>query len=185
MHVLRLLRIFIPLLIVAAIVAGTILVLTSRSELKRSHQQVESTFTQLRAQLDERYQKLSDANQAVIDVPGPLHELVADVTTAYANWKDFGSDGGVTAEVDAANKLESLGRRLVQAARKAPRLADNKAALALVNAFAALPAPSAARRFDAMVDHFEQERNRPARKIAAQILGYDSIPTYDAAAPAP
>jgi hypothetical protein len=40
--------------------------------------------------------------------------------------------------------------------------------------------PAAAKPFDDAVDHFERERNRPARKVAARILGYDSIPTYDA-----
>ena len=186
MHMLRLLRIFIPLLIVAAIVAGTVLVLTSRSELQRSHKQVESTWAPLRHQLDTRFASLDAANSEVSTVPGPLHEVVTDVSTAYAEWTDLEQPGGggVTAEVNAANKLESLGRRLVQAARKAPRLAGNVAALAKVNAFAALTAPSAASRFDDAVDHFERERNRPARRIAARILGYDSIPTYVPPTPA-
>ena len=185
MHVLRLLRTFIPLLIVAAIVAGTVLVLTSRAELKRSHRQVESTWTKLHTQLDERYTKLAAANSAVKQVPGPLHEVVTDVTTAYTIWTDLEvNNGSITAEVNAANRLESLGRRLVQAARNAPRLKGNASALAAVEAFAALPAPSDARGFDSSVDHFERERNRPARKLAAQILGYDSIPTYDATSPA-
>ena len=183
MHVLRLLRIFIPLLIVAAIVAGTVLVITSRSELQRSHKQVESTWTPLRRQLDGRYTNLSTATAAVGKVPGPLHQIVAGVDTAYAEWTDLESSGGsVTSEVNAANKLESLGRRLVQAARQAPRLKGNAPALAAIDGFAKLAVPTDAKQFDDAVAHFERERNRPARKVAARILGYDSIPTYDAAA---
>ena len=44
MRVLRSLRIFIPLLLVAAIIAGIVVVLTSRNELQTSRREVENTF---------------------------------------------------------------------------------------------------------------------------------------------
>ena len=184
MHVLRLLRIFIPLLIVAAIVAGAVLVFTSRSELQRSHRAVETSWTPLRHELDTRFKSLKAANLLVSTVPGPLHAVVADVGVAYTEWTVLeDSDSGVTTEVKSANKLEALGRRLVQAARKAPRLSGNAPALAAIAAFASLKAPAAASRFDDAVDHFERERNRPARKVAARILGYNAIPAYDIPTP--
>ncbi len=49
MHFLRLLRIFIPLLIIAAIVAGFIVVLSSRSELQSSRRTVDEAWSQLQA----------------------------------------------------------------------------------------------------------------------------------------
>jgi hypothetical protein len=180
MHVLRLLRIFIPLLLVAAIVAGVVLVLTSRSDLQKSRKQVDTAWVPLRNALDGRYRTLAAANNAVNSVPGPLHQLVEQVSAAYGDWQHLEShSGSLTSEVVSANDLESLGRRLVLAARAAPRVIANPAALAKVNAYAALtPSPEGA-RFDATVSSFEKARNRPARTIAARILGYGSIPAYD------
>ena len=184
MHVLRLLRIFIPLLLVAAIVAGTVLVLTSRSELQQSRKDVDVAWSPLRSQLDDRYRTLTAANRVVRDVPGPLHQIVTQVAAAYAGWHTLeANNGSVTAEVSAANTLESLGRRLVQAAGSARRLADNAAARATIAAYAALSPPDAVGTFNAAVAHFEKERNRPARRLAARILGYSSIPAYETTSP--
>jgi len=180
MYVLRLLRIFVPLLIVAAIVAGSVLVLTARSDLQRSRKQVDSAWAPLRTLLDRRYLTLASANDKLQSVPGPVHQLVEQVSDAYGTWRSLEEhNGSVTAEVVAANDLESLGRRLVLAARATPRLAGDAVALAPANAFAALTPPAAAGHFDATVHSFEQARNRPARSLAARILGYGSIPTYD------
>ena len=96
-----------------------------------------------------------------------------------ANWRNLESnDGSVAAQVTAANQLEALGRRLVVAARAAPRL-TGKPALASVCAYASSAPPDAA-PFEAAVSHYERERNRPARRLAAGILGYKSVPAYDA-----
>ncbi len=180
MYVLRLLRIFVPLLVVAAIVAGSVLVLTARSDLQRSRQRVDGAWAPLRTLLDRRYLTLLSANDRLQSVPGPLHQLVEQVSAAYGTWHSLERhNGSVTAEVVAANDLESLGRRLVLAARATPRLAGDTAALAPTNALAALTPPTAAEHFDAAVDSFEQARSRPARSLAARILGYGSIPTYD------
>jgi hypothetical protein len=181
MHVLRLLRIFIPLLLVAAIVAGIVVVMTSRNELKQSHDQVESTWIPLRNALDQRYTALARARDAVQSVPGPVKEVAAQVTSAYDNWRKHG--GSVSSQVSNANDLESLGRRLVVVSRAAPRLQGQTAALNAVNAFAALKPPTASTNFDDAVANFEHERHRPARTLAARILGYGEIPTYYSPAP--
>lgn len=183
MHFLRLLRIFIPLLIIAAIAAGVVVVVTSRSELQSARRRVERAWKPLRTSLDSRYGTLETADNAVRDVPGPLHQLVVQVERANADWRDLESSGAsVTSQVTRANQLEALGRRLVRAANAAPRLAGNTAALGAVNAYAALGAPSASvtKPFQDAVDHYERERNRPAPRIAAGILGYDAIPAFDA-----
>jgi hypothetical protein len=181
MHLLRLLRIFIPLLLVAAIVAGGVVVSTSRSDLQRSRKQVDDAWSQLRDDLDARYRTLAVANDAVRVIPGPLHELVGQVSAAYGNWQNLERHGSsVSSEVVAANDLEALGRRLVLAARAAPRLVGNPPAQGSVDAFAQRKVPKTAVSFDAAVDSFERARNRPARSLAARILGYTSIPAYDA-----
>ena len=180
MLVLRILRIFVPLLLVAAIVAGTVLVLTSRSDLRRSRHAVEDAWPPLRGALDTRYKVLSVADDAVKSVPGPLHQIVTDVEAAYASWRSLEQhDASVASEVAAANDLESLGRQLVAAARVAPRLSGNTAALAEIGAYDKLAPPPSAAAFDAAVTRFERDRNRPAHSLAARVLGYDSIPALD------
>ena len=184
MRFLRLLRIFIPLLIVAALVAGVIVVLSSRSELQSSRRQVNEAWSLLEAQLDTRFDKLKAGSDAVRSIPGPLHPIVVQLDSAERKWRDLRTNGGsIAAQVTAANNLEALGRRLVQAARAAHRLRD-KPALATVNAFAADPSPRAAPVFENAVTRYERERNRPARRLAADILGYKSVPSYDASASA-
>ena len=179
MRVLRSLRIFIPLLLVAAIVAGIVVVLTSRNSLKSSRAEGESTWEPLQTGLDQRYAKLEAANNAVKTVPGPLHAISTKVTAAYNDWGRLErTNASVAAQVTAANNLEALGRRLVLAARAAPRLTGQTAALAAMTAYAAQGAPAAANPYNDAVAHFERERTRPAKSIAAEILGYDSIPTY-------
>ena len=181
MRVLRLLRIFIPLLLIAAVVAGIVVVMTSRSSLKKSHQDVETAWVPLRAALDARYRTLDDARSRVAGVPGPVKQVAAEVTTAYDNWKRH--SGSLSAQVTNANNLESLGRRLVVVSRAAPRLQGKTAELGAVNAFAALKPPGESAAFDSAVAHFEDERHRPARTLAARILGYGEIPTYYSTAP--
>ena len=181
MRFLRWLRIFIPLLVIAAIVAGVIVVLTSRSELQSARRQVNTTWRSLRAELNTRYQVLAAADAAVKDVPGPLHRIVVQVEAAAKEWSDLRDNGGsVAKQVTAANKLEALGRRLVQAARAAPRL-RGKTELGTINTYASSPPPRhTVAPFEEAVSRYERERNRPARRLAASILGYDSVPAYDA-----
>ena len=123
MHFLRLLRIFIPLLLVAAIVAGIVVVLTSRNELQSSRREVEDTWTPLRAISTGATRRSRLPTSAVKTVPGPLHAISTKVTSAYTDWGRLEQkNGSVSSEVNAANNLESLGRRLVLAALAAPRL---------------------------------------------------------------
>lgn len=181
MRVRRLLRIFIPLLVLAAIVAGVVVVLSSRAELQSARRRVDAAWEPLRDALDTRYDKLAEAADAVRATPGPLHQLVIQIDRANVEWKNLGTNGGsVAAQVTAANDLEGLGRRFVLAALATPRLAGNEPALAAVTAYASQKPPAVATRFGTAVSRYERERDRPARRLAATILGYKSVPTYDA-----
>jgi hypothetical protein len=181
MPVLRWLRIFVPLLLVAVLVAGTVLVFTSRSDLQSSRRRVDDSWSPLRTALDSRYLTLRTANDAVKNTPGPLKQIAAQVASDYKHWRDLEEhdSGNVAAAVEAANALEAGGRRLVRAARVAPRLQSDQAALSAVDAFAARPIPEPAGAFDDAVHEFEKLRARPSYTLAARILGYDAIPDFD------
>jgi hypothetical protein len=184
MSVLRWLRIFVPLLLVAVLVAGTVLVLTSRSELRDSRSQVDREWDALDRDLDARYDALHRAKEKVKDTPGPLAQIVKDVTSAYAHWTDLERHPrDVADEVAAANQLEAAGRRLVVAANAAPRLEGDEDALAAVDHFAALRLPERTERFNESVAEFEDLRSRPSYTLAARILGYDAIPDLDTGGP--
>ena len=50
-----------------------------------------------------------------------------------------------------------------------------------INTYASSPPPrDAIAPFEEAVTRYERERNRPARGLAASILGYKSVPAYDA-----
>ena len=183
MSVLRWLRIFLPLLLVAVLIAAVVLVFSSRNDLRDARGRVDSAWVPLHRQLDSRYNVLHTAFAAnsVKTVPGPLHLIVQTVANAYQHWRDLEThDGSVAAEVAAANDLEAAGRRLVLAAHQAPRLKGNQTALANFDAYDAQPTPSAAKQFDDEVARFEKVRSRPVNRLAARVLGYDAIPGYDA-----
>jgi len=181
MPVLRWLRIFVPLLLVAVLVAGTVLVFTSRSDLQTSRRRVDDAWQPLSRSLADRYGALHTAYTAVNETPGPLKQIVHDVSSDYAHWRDLEEHdpSNVAAAVEAANALEADGRRLVRAARVAPRLEGDETALSRVDAYAARPLPESAAAFDEAVDQFEKLRARPSYTLAARILGYDAIPDFD------
>jgi hypothetical protein len=183
MPVLRWLRIFVPLLLVAVLVAGVVLVFSSRSDLKDARGRVDAAWEPLHTQLDSRYDVLHTAftYDPIKTVPGPFHSIVRQAANSYQHWRDLEShNGSVGAEVQAANDLEAAARRLVYAAHQAPRLKGNQAALDKVDAYNAQRIPSTAGDFEIQVARFEKVRSRPVNQLAARVLGYDAIPNYDA-----
>jgi hypothetical protein len=183
MPVLRWLRIFVPLLLVAVLVAAVVLVFSSRSDLRSERGRVDKQWVPLRKQLDSRYDVLHNAftDDGIRTVPGPFHAIVQNVAFAYQHWRDLEThDGSTASEVQAANDLEAAGRRLAYAAHQAPRLKGNQSVLSKVDAFASQATPTRAKRFEEEVTKFEKVRNRPVNRLAARVLGYDAIPGYDA-----
>ena len=85
MHVLRVVRVLLPVLIVAAVVAAGIVGAerTPRSpegQTQRRHVVVDAVA----AQLDQRYVLLADVDDKLRPIPGPIHTLVGDVDAALA-----------------------------------------------------------------------------------------------------
>jgi hypothetical protein len=185
MSMLRWLRVFVPVLLVALIVAGVVLVFSSRNDLRNARARVDAAWNPLQKQLDSRYDVLhaAFANDAIRTLPGPFHTIATQVALAYQHWRDLEQhQGTVAAEVAAANDLEAAGRRFVNAAQQAPRLKGNQAALALVDAYAnnTLRNAQQVKDFESQVARFQKLRDRPANRLAARVLGYSSIPDYDA-----
>jgi len=183
MPVLRWLRIFVPLLLVAVLVAAVVLVFSSRSDLKDARGRVDAAWVPLQQDLGSRYDVLHVAftDDSIKSVSGPFHSIVRQTANSYQHWRDLvAHNGSVAAEVQAANDLEAAGRRLAYAAHQAPRLKGNQPALAKVDAYTAQSIPSTAAKFEIQVARFEKIRSRPVNQLAARVLGYDAIPDYDA-----
>jgi len=183
MPVLRWLRIFVPLLLVAVLVAAVVLVFSSRSDLKDARGRVDAAWVPLQQDLGSRYDVLHVAftDDSIKSVSGPFHSIVRQTAKSYQHWRDLvAHNGSVAAEVQAANDLEAAGRRLAYAAHQAPRLKGNQPALAKVDAYTAQSIPSTAAKFEIQVARFEKIRSRPVNQLAARVLGYDAIPDYDA-----
>ena len=169
MHLLRLLRIFIPLLLVAAIVAGVV---------RRRHARAAScsarasrsttTWTPLRSALDTRYASARDRRRrGASRCPGRCTSSSSQVDTAVRRLARPRVD---TAAASRRRSRRERARsrsaaRLVVAARPTPRLVGNTAALGrgrrATRRWRAADGRDAVRRRG---DRFERERNRPARE---------------------
>ena len=184
MSVLRWLRIFLPLVLVALLVAAVVLVFSSRNDLRQARARVDASWTPLRDKLDARYAVLHTAfaNDSVKSVPGPVHAIVENTATTWQHWRDLLThQGSVADEVATANDLEAAGRRLVHAVRAAPRLQNNQSAQAAITKYAntALPNVTVIADFEHQAERFQKLRDRPANRLAARVLGYAAIPDYD------
>jgi hypothetical protein len=182
MRALRVIRFLLPFVLVLAIVGVLVLVFTARPDLQSSSNDVSRAWSSLEPSLDQRYVLLAAANDAVRTIPGPVRELVGEVDAGLARWRTLRqTDGSVSSKVKAANTLEALGRRLAAAGRASARVQGNAKAKGSVDAYAAAPAPPAAKSFNDAVRDYSRERSGGARPPLAAMLGYDEILAYDAA----
>ena len=119
-------------------------------------------------------------------VPGPLHQIVAQVATAYGDWQNLERHGGsVSSEVVAANDLESLGRRLVVAPRAAPRLVGNTAALGRREPVRGAEAAELRGRLRRRGRPLRARAEPPGPEHRGPHPGLQSIPAYDRVAELP
>ena len=84
MHVLRVVRVLLPVLIVAAVVAAGSSVLSARPDLQKAKRNVDSSWSSLSGQLDHRYVLLAAVDDKLRPIPGPIRTLVGDVDGALA-----------------------------------------------------------------------------------------------------
>jgi hypothetical protein len=179
MHVLRVVRVLLPVLIVAALVFAGSSVLSARPDLQNAKSNVEDSWSTLAVKLDQRYKLLATANDKLRPIPGPIHSLVGDTDTTLARWRDERIHGGVAAQVNAANDLEGLSRRLIATAAASPRVSQNTAVLPAIAAFQSNAAPKGAKDFNTNVVIYEHERRGPVRALVASVLGDREIPVLD------
>jgi hypothetical protein len=183
MHVLRVVRVLVPVLIVAALVFAGSSVLSARPDLQNAKRGVDDSWSSLSTKLDQRYQLLAKANTSLQAVPGPIRTLTADIDAALAHWRDARAHSGVATQVAAANDLEALSRRLQATAAASPRVASDKAALLDLAAFVSDRGRAGATDFNGRVVSYEHERRGPVRAVVASVLGDGTIPTLDTTEP--
>ena len=177
MRVWRVLRVVLPLLLVALLIGGVVAVLTARPDIESAKDKVDATWAPLLSSLSDRYNLLAQAEEQLRDVPGSVKTVATDVDTALVRWRQVEADGAVDAQVRAANDVEVAGRRLLAVVALSQRV-DNAARTTLA-AYQSGNVASAAETFNASVAEYQRERSGPVRELVASWVGGGNIPGYD------
>ena len=77
MHVLRVVRVLLLVLIVAAVVGAGSSVLSARPDLQQAKQNVDESWTTLSTGLDHRYVLLATVDDNLRPIPGPIRSTLA------------------------------------------------------------------------------------------------------------
>lgn len=179
MHVLRVVRVLLAVVIVAAVVGAASSVLSARPDLQKAKGNVDTSWSSLSGQLDHRYDLLAKVDDKLRPIPGPMRTLVGSVDGAISRWHDVRSHGSVASQVGAANDLEGYARRLEATAAASPRVHGNAAVVSALGAFLSDPSRGAATGFNTNVVNYEHERRGPVRTVVASVLGDGEIPLLD------
>jgi hypothetical protein len=182
MHVLRVVRVLLVVLVVAAVVGAGSSVLSARPDLQTAKRNVDASWATLAPLLDQRYLRLAAVNDQLKTVEGPVHTLVGDTDTALAHWRDVRQHAGVATQVEAANQVEGVARRLLATQAASPRVQGNADILTSVGKFLGDNTHNAAADFNDAVAGYEHERRGPVRAVVAAALGDSSIPMLDTTA---
>src|SRR3954452_1687209 len=168
------------LLVVAlgVLVGGGLLALTARPDLQRGRSDVEDRWRTLRTALDTRYELLAAANAATQAQGGPEREIVTQVNTALSRWRGD-ARAPVTRQIEDANTLEALGRRLTTTVTASARLKSLTTVTTPTNRFRDAAFPVSATGFNRAVRDYEDARGGSLRRPIAGLLGYDSIAGLD------
>jgi hypothetical protein len=161
------------------VVGGLLLALTARPDLNRTQDDVEARWKTLRPALDQRYELLRAASDATRAAGGPERDITTSIDTALSDWRRSRT-ASVTGQVENANTLEALGRRLVTTVEASGRLQAQKAVVTPVNRLAGATVPASAEAFNRAVRDYEDARGGSLRRPVVGLMGYDSIPSYDA-----
>jgi hypothetical protein len=181
MHVLRVVRVLLVVLLVAVVVGAGSSVLSARPDLESAKRDVDSAWATLAPALNRRYVQLTAVNNKLDSVPGPVQSLVDATRTSLAHWSDARRHGGVAAQVAAANDVEAIARRLLATQAASPRVRGNAALLSDVGKYLAMSTSTqtSAAEFNQAVDKYEHERRGPVRAVVASVLGDKTIPVLD------
>ncbi len=172
----RLLIRFVALVVVALTVGGVALALTSRNTLDEQLAKIETEWSELRPDLEDRYDALATANDAVRTNGGASRAVIGELDAALSDWDRATRTSDVGAQLRVANELEGLGRRLVATLTDSPRLASNASTLALT-AYAARTA--SAERLNAEISAYANDRGGTIRSAFADLLDHPQLPLLD------
>ena len=184
MHVLRVVRVLLPVLIVAAVVAAGSSVLSARPDLQKAKRNVDTSWSSLSGQLDHRYVLLA----AVDD------KLAADSRTdPHARQRRRRRARALARRVHAlraspprstprtTSRRSPAGwsppRRRRRACKATPRCCRRSATF-----LADCRRAAAARASTSDVVSYEHERRGPVRTVVASVLGDGAIPVLDTTA---
>jgi hypothetical protein len=166
------------------LVGGGILVLTSRPDLQNARDDVNTRWRAVRPGLEQRYALLAQANAATKRAGGPERDLVSEIERSLARWHADTSKS-VDVQVDDANELEALGRRLTNTVGNSARLQALPAVVTSSARFGASDPPVAANGFNKAVRDYEDARGGSLRRPVASLLGFSSISSLDVPASPP
>jgi hypothetical protein len=166
------------------LVGGGILVLTSRPDLQNARDDVNARWRALRPGLEQRYALLAQANAATKAAGGPERDLVSEVERALTAWQTDRTKS-VDTQVDDANELEALGRRLTNTVDQSARLQAIPTVVTTATRFDDARMPVAADAFNNAVRHYEDSRGGSLRRPIASVLGFSSITSLDVPTTAP
>jgi hypothetical protein len=179
MHVLRVVRVLLPLLIVAAVVGAGSSVLSARPDLQKAKHNVDASWTSVSGQLDNRYVQLAKVDDTLRPVPGPIHAVVTDLDAALAHWRAVHPHSSVATQVNAANDVEALARRLLATEATSPRVKGNATILNAIKDYVVVSSTTAATAFNQRVVSYERQRRGPVRAVVARLVGDGEIPALD------
>jgi hypothetical protein len=188
MRVARVVLYILVVAVIAAVVVGTVSVISARPGLNDAKKHVNRAWTPLATELGPRYAQLAVADAKLETLTGPVRQLADRVHAAVNTWNNAKAHGSVSDQVRAANDLEALSRRLVVAARASERVKSDPAMTSAVEAFAGDQTFTAAggittvAAFNQAVKDYEKQRNGPVRGVVATVLNAPAIPSF---APAP
>jgi hypothetical protein len=162
----------------AVLIIAGIAVFTARPDLNSTRNDTRDRWTVLRPPLDRRYQVLQSAATNTVNAGGPQATLATQVTAELRRWSASKNDD-IATQVDQANALEAMGRRLTTAVKASARLQANQTVKNSVGAFASNTPPTEAAAYNAAARKYQDARSGFLRKPVAGLLGFDAIPTYD------
>ncbi len=89
----------------------------------------------------------------------------------------------IATQVNAANEVEALARRLLITEPTSPRVKDNATVLNAIGAYLVVSSTIAATAFNQRVLSYEHERRGPVRAVVARLVGDGEIPALDTTSP--
>jgi hypothetical protein len=179
MHVVRVGRVLLVVLLVAVVVGAGSSVLSARPDLESAKRNVDAAWATVAPALDKRYVQLAVVNDQLDSVEGPVQALVGDTRSALAHWNDVRQHGSVAEQVAAANEVEAMARRLLATEAASPRVRGKAMLLNDVGKYLDMSTQSAGAEFNQTVDKYEHERRGPIRAVVASVLGDNAIPVLD------